>query len=309
MQADSQTIVQLSEELGELSSEATNAASVGLDRMSALDIARLMNDEDKLVAKAVEAEIGKIGQAIDLAADALSQGGRIIYIGAGTSGRLGVLDASECPPTFGVPDDWVIGIIAGGPDAMFVAQEGAEDQTEAGVADIDAFGVTEKDLVVGLAVSGRTPYVLGAVERARVLGARTIGVTSNADSPLERTVDICVITQVGPEVLSGSTRLKSGTAQKMVLNMISTGAMVRTGKCYGNRMIDLKVSNEKLMARALRLVRDITSADAATILSALRDANWRVKTAIVTLKKGCGSDEANRLLNENGGHLWRVIGN
>ncbi len=307
MQMDSQTIVQLSKDLGELSSEAPNPASASLDRMSAVEIARLMNEQDKRVAEAIEAEIVKIGQAIDLATLALSRGGRIVYIGAGTSGRLGILDASECPPTFGVTDDMVVGVIAGGKDAMFVAKEGAEDRPEAGAADIANLGVDADDLVVGLAVSGRTPYVLGAMAKARDLGATTVGITSNANSTLEKTVDVCITTLVGPEVLTGSTRLKSGTAQKMVLNMISTGAMVRTGKCYGNRMVDLKVSNDKLMARALRLVRDITAADDDTILAALGDADWHVKTAIVSLKTGCDATEARRLLDDHGGHLWRVI--
>ena len=307
MQTDSETIVQLSKDLGGLSSEAPNAASSGLDRMSALEIARLMNDQDKLVASAIEAETDKIGQAIEHAARALSEGGRIVYIGAGTSGRLGILDASECPPTFGVPDDRVIGIIAGGRDAMFTAQEGAEDSTDGGAADIVGHKIGANDLVVGLAVSGRTPYVLGAMAKARELGATTIGVTSNAHSPLEQAVDICIVTLVGPEVLTGSTRLKSGSAQKMVLNMISTGAMVRTGKCYGNRMVDLKVSNDKLMARALGLVRDITAAETDAILAALRKANWRVKSAIVSLKTGCSPDEAHAILEKNGGHLWRAI--
>ena len=309
MQMDSQTIVRLSDELGALSSEAINDASDGLDRMSALDIARLMNDQDRCVAEAIEAEIDRIGAAIDLAAAALAEGGRIIYIGAGTSGRLGILDASECPPTFGVAADRVVGVIAGGRDAMFTAKEGAEDRPELGAADIDALNVDARDLVVGLAVSGRTPYVLGAMDRARALGAKTVGITNNAHSLLEQAVDVCVAPLVGAEVLSGSTRLKSGTSQKMVLNMISTGAMVRTGKCYGNRMVDLKVSNEKLMARALRLVRDITAADTDAILTALQKAQWRVKTAIVTLRTGCSADEAERLLAEKGGHLWRVIGN
>lgn len=307
MQTDSLKIEQLSNDLGGLVSEAPNAVSTNLDRMSALEIARVMNDQDKLVAHAVEKEIDKIGEAIAFGAKALSDGGRIIYIGAGTSGRLGILDASECPPTFGVSDDTVIGVIAGGQDAMYKAKEGAEDSRDEGAADIENLGVGACDLVVGLAVSGRTPYVLGAMVKARALGAATVGVTNNANSPLEQDTDICIAPLVGPEILTGSTRLKSGTAQKMVLNMISTGAMVRTGKCYGNRMVDLKVSNEKLMARALRLVRDITSADSERILSVLRDANWSVKTAIVSLKKGCTNQQARRLLEEKGGHLWRVL--
>jgi len=307
MESNSKSIEKLSAGLGTLASESTNAASAELDEMSPLEIARLMNDQDKLVALAVEKELVAIGLAIDVAAKALARGGRIVYLGAGTSGRLGVLDAAECPPTFSVSTNRVIALMAGGHDAMFAAKEGAEDSMEGGAADIARIDVGKDDVVVGLTVSGRTPYVLGGVARARELGAKTVGITNNENSLLGDQVDISIAPIVGPEVLTGSTRLKSGSAQKMVLNMISTGAMVRIGKCYGNSMVGLKASNEKLKARALKLVKETTSASNGTALEALDQAGWNVKTAILAIKTGMDPQEATQVIKACDGHLRRAL--
>ena len=240
-----------------LLTESRNPRSESIDTLSSLEIVRLMNSEDAKVVEAVGAEAESIAQAIDWAADRLRRGGRLIYVGAGTSGRLGVLDASECPPTFSTPPGMVVGLIAGGPTALTRAVEGAEDDPDRGAADIAALEVGEDDLVVGIATSGRTPYVLGAVREARRRGARTVGLACNRPSLLGGEVDLEIAPLVGAEVISGSTRLKAGTATKMILNMISTGAMVRIGKTLGNRMVDLKPSNEKLRIRSRRILREL----------------------------------------------------
>ena len=302
-------LIQLSHALQNLDSEKVNAASEQLDAMSPLDIAVLMNEEDQRATRAVARVLPKIAQAIEAAADALRAGGRLIYVGAGTSGRLGVLDASEIPPTFSASPDLVIGLIAGGNEAMFRAREGAEDDPVQGAADLEAIGLTSNDFVVGLAASGRTPYVLGAINKARAVGARTAGISCNENSVLDKNVDIAITPLVGPEILGGSTRLKSGTAQKQVLNMISTGAMVRIGKCYGNRMVDLNASNEKLKARAINLVADLAPLDKSAAQAALIAADWDIKTAILTAKTGLDVQAATALIKAGNGHLRRAIAN
>ncbi len=300
-------LVQLSDALDTLGSERVNAVSVELDDLSGDEIAALMNDEDKKVTRAVQDVLGPIGQAIEVAARTLRAGGRVIYIGAGTSGRLGVLDASEIPPTFSAPPDMIIGVIAGGRDAMFVAQEGAEDDPEQGKADLVDLSLTDKDFVIGLAASGRTPYVLGAIAFAQATGAITAGISCNAGSPLDRASDIAITPVVGPEILTGSTRLKSGTAQKQILNMISTGAMVRLGKCFGNRMVDLNASNDKLKARAINLVADLAPTRKTTAHAALVAANWDIKIAILTAKTALSVADAASLISASNGHLRRAI--
>jgi len=300
-------LIQLATALQALESEKTNPASAQLDTLEALDIATVMNREDHKVAEAVAKVLPDIGRAIEAAAAALQAGGRIIYTGAGTSGRLGVLDASEVPPTFSAPPDMVIGVMAGGDAAMFTAQEGVEDSPEQGAADLSAVNVSPKDFVVGLAASGRTPYVLGALAKARAVGAKTAGISCNAASPLARACDIPITPIVGPEILSGSTRLKSGTAQKQILNMISTGAMVRIGKCYGNRMVDLKASNKKLKARAINLVADLAPIGKPEAQAALIAANWDIKTAILTIETGLDVKGAAALIKAHNGHLRRAI--
>lgn len=300
-------LISLSDTLLDLSSETANSASDDLDAKSAMQIARLMNTEDQKVALAVEAVLQPVGDAIDAAAHALRVGGRIIYVGAGTSGRLGVLDASEIPPTFSAPNSMVTGLIAGGHDAMFHAKEGAEDDPVKGAADLKAALVTKLDFVVGIAASGRTPYVLGAIQHARSVGAKTAGISCNVNSPLEKQADIAITPIVGPEILAGSTRLKSGTAQKQILNMISTGAMVQIGKCFGNRMVDLKASNEKLKARAINLVADLAPTTKPVALAALIASDWDIKIAILTERTGLNTTDAGRLIDEHDGHLRRAI--
>ena len=300
-------LIQLATALQELESEKANPASERLDALNALEIAAVMNREDHKVAEAVSKVLPDIGRAIEAAAAALRAGGRIIYTGAGTSGRLGVLDASEVPPTFSAPPDMVIGVMAGGDAAMFTAQEGVEDSPEQGAEDLRAVSVSANDFVVGLAASGRTPYVLGALGHARAVGAKTAGISCNAASPLARACDIPITPIVGPEILSGSTRLKSGSAQKQVLNMISTGAMVKIGKCYGNRMVDLKASNKKLKARAINLVADLAPIGKAEAEAALIQAGWDIKTAILTIETGLTVKGAAALIKTHGGHLRRAI--
>lgn len=240
-----------------LKTEERNPRSMGIDKMTTLDMVRVINGEDKTVAGAVETQLTQIAEAIDIIADALRGGGHLIYIGAGTSGRLGVTDASECPPTYGVSADLVRGIIAGGEEAMFRAAEGFEDSEEKGAAAIDAGGVTAGDVVVGLSAAGRAPFVLGALRRAAQLGAIPLGVTCNPDSLMVPLCRVTIAPYVGPEVISGSTRMKSGTAQKMVLNMLSTGTMIKLGLVRSNLMVNVKPTNEKLRERATRIIMEL----------------------------------------------------
>jgi N-acetylmuramic acid 6-phosphate etherase len=289
--------------------ERRNPRTTSIDSGSSLDIVDLLNAEDATVPAAVRGCRNAIAEVIDLAVEAFRAGGRLIYIGAGTSGRLGVLDASECPPTFGVPPTMVVGVIAGGYPALVRSSEGAEDDVNAGASAMDDQRVTRNDLVVGIAASGTTPYVRAALSRAQSLGAKTALVTC-ADPPriLSDTCDAVIVVRVGPEALTGSTRLKAGTATKLVLNSISTGAMVRLGKAYGNLMVDLVALSEKLRDRGERIVMEVGSVDRARARQVIDEAKGSVKVAIVMVKRGVARDEAVRLLNDGGGLVRPVVG-
>ncbi|AHF76179.1 N-acetylmuramic acid 6-phosphate etherase [Sodalis praecaptivus] len=293
--------------LGALVSETRHPDSMALDTLSTLEMVRLFNQQDKLVPEAIASELPAVAAAIDRAAQALGAGGRLIYLGAGTSGRLGVLDASECPPTFGVPPDKVIGLIAGGPGALLKAVEGAEDDMALGERDLRHLQLTPADVVVGLAASGRTPYVLGALRYARTLGCATVAVSCNPDSPIAQAADIAISPVVGPEVLTGSTRMKSGTAQKLVLNMISTGAMVKLGKVYQNLMVDVKATNVKLRDRACRIVCEACGVDADRAKAALAQTDYDVKPAILMLLSGKSAAEAQAALRAHDGFLRAAL--
>ena len=293
--------------LHDLTTESRHPLTRELDRLSAFELARLMNREDALVALAVRDELGAIARAIELAAATLAGGGHVIYVGAGTSGRIGLLDASEWQPTFGVPPDTVRVVLAGGPEAAFRPAEDAEDDEAEGyrrTREVTSPG----DLVVGLTASGRTPFVLGGLRAARELGARTVSIACNRPSPVEALADVAIAPVVGPEVVAGSTRLKAGTAQKMVLNIISTGAMVRLGKVYQNLMVDMRATNEKLRRRAVRMVCAATGCGEEEAARALADAGMHVKTAIVMILAGVGADEARARLQAAGGFVRRAIG-
>src|SRR4051794_34612767 len=290
-----------------LLTEARNPESEAIDRLDAAGIVALMNDEDAKVVAAVRAESAAIARAIDLAAERFRRGGRLIYVGAGTSGRLGVLDASECPPTFSTPPEMVVGLIAGGSKALTRAVEGAEDKRSQGGDDLDALGLRPQDLVVGIATSGRTPYVLGAIERAKSRSVSTVGIVCNRPSLLGALVDIEIAPLVGPEVIAGSTRLKAGTATKMVLNMITTGAMVLIGKTYGNRMIDLMPTNEKLRIRSRRILRELAGIDDDRAAEFLRRASGRLKPALVMALAGVEAEEARALLDAQGGQVRAAV--
>jgi N-acetylmuramic acid 6-phosphate etherase len=290
-----------------LLTEARNPASEQLDALTAAEIVALMNSEDARTVEAVGAESAAIARAIDEVADRFRRGGRLIYVGAGTSGRLGVLDASECPPTFNTPPSMVVGLIAGGQTALTRAVEGAEDDRERGREEIRSIGVGQRDLVVGIATSGRTPYVLGAVEEARSLGAFTVGIACNRPSLLGDLVDLEIALLVGPEILAGSTRLKSGTATKLVLNMLTTGAMVRIGKTMGNRMVDLQPTNEKLRIRTRRILREIAGIEDAEAADLLARCSGNLKRALVSALGHVEPDRAADLLKRNGGQVRLAV--
>ncbi len=298
---------QLVTELEQLISEGRNPSTEGLDGASVLDLVRLMNGEDHRVAEAIELVLPDIARAVDLISEAFQAGGRLIYIGAGTSGRLGVLDASECPPTFGVDVAMVVGIIAGGDHALRHAMEGAEDDEAAAIADLKHHRLTALDVVVGLAASGRTPYVLAGLGYAREIGAATIGITCNPASPVTTAAQLAIVPVVGPEVLTGSTRLKSGSAQKMVLNMLTTASMVRIGKTFGNLMVDMRATNEKLKARALRIICEATDASLDEAETALARAGHDVKLAILMVLSGLDAHEAQYRLKQAGGILRSAL--
>lgn len=287
--------------------EKDNPKSREIDRLPTIDIIRLINAEDAKVAAAVQLALPQIAEAIDAIVEALSRGGRLFYVGAGTSGRLGILDAVESVPTFSAPPELVQGIIAGGYGALTRSIEGAEDKPEEARRDLIERGVTAADIICGIAASGRTPYVIGALEHARVIGARTIAVACNAASPIGNLADISISVDVGPEVIAGSTRMKAGSAQKMILNMLSTGAMIRLGKVYGNLMVDLKVTNRKLADRACRLVQRLAGVDEARAKELLAGANNEVKAAVVMGRRGVDYPEARKLLDDAAGQLRRVI--
>ena len=291
-----------------MTTERRNPRTMQLDTMSELEIVTVMNEEDARVPLAIAKKLPQIAQAAHWAAEAFAQGGRLFYMGAGTSGRLGVLDAAECPPTFGVDPGMVVGLIAGGEKAFIKAVEGAEDDRALGQSDLEAHNLTAKDVVIGIAASGRTPYVLGGLAYARSVGCRTAAIACNPGSAVGKAADLAIEVEVGPEVLTGSTRLKSGTAQKLILNMISTASMVRAGKAYQNLMVDVMQTNEKLHVRAENIVIDATGVERAEARRAIDAAGGSVKCAITMLLAGCDADEARRRLDEAKGHVRAAIG-
>ncbi len=292
--------------MSEIITEYRNENTKDIDLLSTIDIVHKMNEEDKIVAKAVEYESENIAKAIDIISKQFLQGGHLIYFGAGTSGRLGILDASECPPTFSVEPDMVQGVIAGGYDALRFAVEGAEDNYDAGYE--DAKILTDKDVAVVISASGNPKYLLGVLAYAEEIGCKTIGITCNSEGKIVEEVGTLICVEVGPEVIAGSSRLKAGTAQKMILNMLSTGSMIKIGKTYENFMIDLKATNEKLKDRAIRIVAEIAEVNVAQAFETLQKSDWKIKPAIVALVKKVSIDEANTELRKYHGVLRRVLG-
>ena len=290
-----------------MTTETRNPRTMQLDQMSELEIVTVMNEEDARVPLAIAKCLPQIAQAAAWAVEAFEQGGRLFYMGAGTSGRLGVLDAAECPPTFGVPQGMVVGLIAGGEKAFIVAVEGAEDSRELAVQDLQSHHLTAKDFVVGIAASGRTPYVLGGLDYARSVGCHTAAIACNPGSAVGKAADLAIEVNCGPEVLTGSTRLKSGTAQKLILNMISTASMVRIGKAYQNLMVDVMQTNEKLHTRAENIVMDATGVERSVARHAIDEAKGSVKTAITMLLADCDAAEAARRLEASHGHVQEAI--
>jgi N-acetylmuramic acid 6-phosphate etherase len=289
--------------------ERRNPRSATIDTASALEIVDLIGAEDAAVPAAVARAREEIARAVDLVEAAFRAGGRLLYVGAGTSGRLGVLDASECPPTFGTPPEMVVGIIAGGLPALVKSIEGAEDDVNAGIGEMDARRVGEKDMVIGIAASGTTPFVRAALGRAQALGARTAFLSCSEPPALLRdTCDVCITVLVGPEIVTGSTRMKAGTATKLVLNTITTGAMIRLGKTYGNLMVDLRAWNDKLVDRSQRIIMETTGLDRDAARAVIEAADGRVKTAIVMARRGVSRTEAERLLDDHEGHLRTIVG-
>lgn len=293
--------------LSTLITEQRNPNSMNVDSLSALEIMQLMNEEDKQVPLAIEKCLPQIAQAVERIVAAFQQGGRLVYIGAGTSGRLGVLDASECPPTFGMSPEMVKGIIAGGERALRHPIEGAEDSKAQAMVDLQTIHFSSKDVLVGIAASGRTPYVIGALEYAKSLGSVTVSIASNPNSAMANIVDIAIDTVVGPEVLTGSSRLKSGTAQKLVLNMLTTASMILMGKCYQNLMVDVQASNEKLKARAIRIVMQATDCDKALAEETLKQADQNAKLAIMMILSGLDRAQAEALLEKHHGKLQLAL--
>ena len=290
-----------------MTTETRNPRTMQLDQMSELEIVTVMNEEDARVPLAIAKCLPQIAQAAAWAVEAFEQGGRLFYMGAGTSGRLGVLDAAECPPTFGVPQGMVVGLIAGGEKAFIVAVEGAEDSRELAVQDLQSHHLTAKDFVVGIAASGRTPYVLGGLDYARSVGCHTAAIACNPGSAVGKAADLAIEVNCGPEVLTGSTRLKSVTAQKLILNMISTASMVRIGKAYQNLMVDVMQTNEKLHTRAENIVMDATGVERSVARHAIDEAKGSVKTAITMLLADCDAAEAARRLEASHGHVREAI--
>ncbi|MGW3159591.1 N-acetylmuramic acid 6-phosphate etherase [Streptomyces sp. NPDC001089] len=279
-------------DLSTLGTESRNPRTAELDRMPVTELLATMNDEDQTVALAVRTALPRIAEAVEKITASLRAGGRLVYLGAGTSGRIGLLDAVECPPTFGTDPDQVVGLLSGGPGAFVLAVEGAEDSPQLAVTDLEGIGLTARDTVVGLAASGRTPYVVGGLEHARAVGASTVSVACNSDAVISRHADVAIEVPTGPEILTGSTRLKGGTAEKLVCNMLSTATMVQLGKVYGNLMVDLRATNEKLVDRARRIVAQATGSDLDAASAALQEADGHAKTAIVMLLAGCTRQEA-----------------
>lgn len=294
-------------EIAKLTTEQSNANTRQIDLKTTEDIMRLINDEDLTIAKTVRSCIPQITAAADLIIDSFRRQGRLFYFGAGTSGRLGILDASECPPTYGTDPSMVQGVIAGGTEAIQKAVEGAEDNEEMGANDVDSRGITSRDVVIGIAASGRTPYVVGAMKRAREIGANVIGISNNEHSLMNKFADIMIQAVVGPEVILGSTRMKAGTAQKLILNMLTTASMIRIGKVYDNLMVDLQPSNEKLVFRSKRIIQMATDADEEQVEVAFHESGGHVKTAIVMILTKTGVDVAKSLLDRAEGLISIAI--
>ena len=294
-------------EWDQIKTEDRNQHSANIDTLSTLEMVKLINDEDKKVAYAVEAQLEQIAAAVDVITEQLRQNGRLVYIGCGTSGRLGVLDAAECPHTYSTDPGQVIGLIAGGPNAMFRAVEGAEDDAEMGERDLKAIDFDSRDVLVGIAASGRTPYVVRAMEYAKSCGAHVIGVACCTGSEVEKAAEIAIVPMPGPEVITGSTRMKSATAQKMVLNMLSTCAMIKLGKVYGNLMVDVKASNQKLIHRCRRIVSEATGVSEEKADESLNQCEYRPKVAIVMLLRGVDAVQAQKMLEKCDGQIARVI--
>lgn len=290
-------------DLSSMITETRNPASVEIDQLPTLEMLRVINQEDQQVALAVSQLLPEITRAVDAIAAAFGKGGRLVYIGAGTSGRLGILDASECPPTYGVSAEQVVGLIAGGHKAILQAVENAEDDAELGAQDLKNIQFCANDVLVGIAASGRTPYVLGAMAHARAVGATVCSISCNPGSPLAQAADISMVAVVGPEIVTGSSRMKAGTAQKLILNMLSTGAMIRTGKVYGNLMVDVEATNAKLVERQKRIVMEATDCERAVAERALAQADNHCKTAIVMILAGLTADEARTLLQSSNGFI------
>jgi N-acetylmuramic acid 6-phosphate etherase len=299
----------MTENLELLTTESRNEQSMQIDTANPIDILRIMNEQDQLVALAVKEVLPEIEAAVQFVFESFKNGGRLIYLGAGTSGRLGVLDAVECPPTFSTDPGMVQGIIAGGDRAFLKAVEGAEDQPKFGVMDLKELGLTKDDTVIGIAASGRTPYVIGALRYARSIGAKTVALSCNKNAAISKEADQSIEVIVGPEVLTGSTRLKAGTAHKMILNMISTSSMILLGKAYENLMVDVHVSNQKLKERAIGIIRKITGVSYQQALETLEASGLQVKTAIVMIETDTNKQEAERLLIEANGYVKRAIQN
>jgi N-acetylmuramic acid 6-phosphate etherase len=297
----------LFEELKTLTTERRNPASVDIDSRETIQVLRVINNEDKKVAFAVEHELPYIADAVDIVAGALKKGGRLFYVGAGTSGRIAVQDAAECPPTFGSDLEMIQALIAGGKPALFKAQEGAEDREDNGANDIMAHGINQNDVVCGIAASRRTPYVIGAIRKAHELHAKTIFITTNPRSQFNHEVDLAICPDVGPEVIMGSTRMKSGTAQKMILNMITTAAMIKLGKVYENMMVDLQTTNKKLEERSKRILMIATGVDYEKAAQTLKKADGHIKTALVMIRANVGAKEARRRLTLSDGFVRRAI--
>lgn len=299
----------MSIDLSQLLTERRNPASANIDTLSTLEMLTVINNEDRRVPEAITPYLPQIAHLVDRVAQAFAQGGRLIYIGAGTSGRLGILDASECPPTFGTRPEQVVGIIAGGHKAILSAVENVEDNREQGAADLQALNFSAKDVLVGLAASGRTPYVLGAMAWAKSLNACVAVVSCNPQSEMAALADIAITPAVGPEVVTGSTRLKAGTAQKLVLNMITTGAMIRSGKVYSNLMVDVEATNAKLIERQISIVMDATDCDRDTAQAALQQCNRHCKTAIVMVLSGLDAAQAKAVLEQHNGFIRLALHN
>tara|TARA_Y100001956_G_C4129236_1_gene192442 strand:- start:2070 stop:2996 length:927 start_codon:yes stop_codon:yes gene_type:complete len=293
--------------LSHLVSEGRNPETMDIDLLPSLEIVQRINQQDQLVPLAVEKVLPEIARAVDKITQAFKLGGRLIYMGAGTSGRLGVLDASECPPTFGVSDQMVIGLIAGGPEAILKAKEGAEDSLTLGIDDLKTINFSRKDVLVGIAASGRTPYVIGALEYANDIGATTVALSCNPDSPIADIAEIAISPVVGPEALTGSTRLKSGTAQKLVLNMLTTASMIRLGKSYQNLMVDVKATNKKLVARAARIVMQATDCDKDQATNTLEQTDYDVKLAILMILTDMDITSARQQLHHQDGFLRKAV--